>query len=151
MPDILADYREWRQQQEARVSTHSDGCHMWHKDCMIHRLAAALAVEMAKRTPSEPSTPGEGTRQSEGTSEPVAWRAYDTDGSEAVYSLYEQARAAADEWNWSVEPLYRKPTLTDAEREAIKAGIANCEDITYGGATDQEAAATLRGLLERTK
>jgi hypothetical protein len=50
MPDILADYREWRQQQEARVSTHSDGCHMWHKDCMIHRLAAALAVEMAKRT-----------------------------------------------------------------------------------------------------
>jgi hypothetical protein len=50
MPDILADYREWRQQQEARVSTHSDGCHMWHRDCMIHRLAAALAVEMAKRT-----------------------------------------------------------------------------------------------------
>jgi len=50
MPDILADYREWRQQQEARVSTHSDGCHMWHRDCMIHRLADALAVEQAKRT-----------------------------------------------------------------------------------------------------
>jgi hypothetical protein len=63
MADILADYREWRQQQAGRVSTHSDGCHMWHKDCMIHRLAAALAVEQAKRTPSEPSTLGEGTRQ----------------------------------------------------------------------------------------
>ena len=63
MADILADYREWRQQQAGRVSTHSDGCHMWHKDCMIHRLAAALASEMAKRTPSEPSTPGEGTSQ----------------------------------------------------------------------------------------
>ena len=63
MPDILADYREWRQQQEARVSTHSDGCHMWHPDCMIHRLAAALAVEQAKRTPEPPSTLGEGTRQ----------------------------------------------------------------------------------------
>jgi hypothetical protein len=50
MPGILADYREWRQQQEARVSTHSDGCHMWHRDCMIHRLADALAVEQAKRT-----------------------------------------------------------------------------------------------------
>jgi hypothetical protein len=61
--DILADYREWRQQQEARVSTHSAGCHMWHRDCMIHRLAAALAVEQAKRTPERPSTPGEGTRQ----------------------------------------------------------------------------------------
>jgi hypothetical protein len=30
---------------------------------MIHRLADALAVEQAKRTPSEPSTPGECTRQ----------------------------------------------------------------------------------------
>jgi hypothetical protein len=42
MSDILADYREWRDQQTARVSTHSDGCHMWHKDCMIHRLAAEV-------------------------------------------------------------------------------------------------------------
>jgi hypothetical protein len=42
MPDILADYREWRDQQAARVSTHSAGCHMWHRDCMIHRLADAL-------------------------------------------------------------------------------------------------------------
>jgi hypothetical protein len=42
MRDILADYREWRDQQAARVSTHSAGCHMWHRDCMIHRLADAL-------------------------------------------------------------------------------------------------------------
>lgn len=63
MNDILADYREWREQQAIRVSTHSDGCHMWHKDCMIHRLAAALAAEMAKRTPAEPSTPSDGTSQ----------------------------------------------------------------------------------------
>jgi len=61
MPDILADYREWRDQQAARVSTHSDRCHLWHRDCMIHRLADAL--ERAKRTPERPSTPGEGTRQ----------------------------------------------------------------------------------------
>jgi hypothetical protein len=53
------------------------------------------------------------------TQKPVAWRAYASDGSEAVYSLYEQARAAADEWKWSVEPLYRSATLTDEEREAI--------------------------------
>jgi hypothetical protein len=39
--------------------------------------------------------------------------------------------------------------LTDEEREAIKAGIANCEDITYGGPNDEEAAAVLRRLLER--
>ena len=41
--------------------------------------------------------------------EPVAWLAYADHGSEAVYSLYEQARAAADEWHWTVEPLYRTP------------------------------------------
>ena len=49
MKDILSDYREWRDQQAARASTHSDGCHMWHKDCMIHRLADALAVANAQR------------------------------------------------------------------------------------------------------
>jgi hypothetical protein len=42
MSDILADYREWRTQQAARVSTHSAGCHMWHERCMIDRLADAL-------------------------------------------------------------------------------------------------------------
>ena len=49
--DILADYREWRDQQATRVSTHSGGCHMWHKDCMIHRLADAL--ERARLTDEE--------------------------------------------------------------------------------------------------
>jgi hypothetical protein len=105
--------------------------------------------QAVERTPSEPSTLGEGTRQSEGTSEPVAWRAYDTDGSEAVYSLYEQARAAADEWNWSVEPLYRSPTLTDAERFVLREVM----DI-YAGEDDvasNEIAAVIDGLLERTR
>jgi len=41
--------------------------------------------------------------------------------------------------------------LTDAEREAIKDAISCCEDITYGGAADQEAADVLKALLERTK
>ena len=59
MGDILADYREWRDQQPERISTHSDRCHMWHERCMIHRLAAALA----KRTPDPSATPGEGTSQ----------------------------------------------------------------------------------------
>jgi uncharacterized protein YcaQ len=42
MPDILADYREWSDAQPVRVSTHGGRCHMWHRDCMIHRLADAL-------------------------------------------------------------------------------------------------------------
>ena len=51
MPDILADYRSWRDQQAARVSTHSAGCHMWHERCMIDRLADAL--ERARLTDEE--------------------------------------------------------------------------------------------------
>ena len=42
--DILADYREWRTQQEERIGTHSNDCHMWprHERCMIHRLAVEV-------------------------------------------------------------------------------------------------------------
>jgi hypothetical protein len=85
-----------------------------------------------------------------GHNDPVAWRAYASDGSEAVYSLYSQARAAADEWNWSVEPLYRTPqphatpgecTLTAPERAAIMRAMYRATG------TDSE---TMWQLLERT-
>jgi hypothetical protein len=47
MTDILADYREWRAEQEDRIGTHGDRCHMWprHERCMIHRLARALQIK----------------------------------------------------------------------------------------------------------
>jgi len=51
MSDILADYREWRDAQPRAIKTHSAGCHMWHRDCMIHRLADAL--ERARLTDAE--------------------------------------------------------------------------------------------------
>ncbi len=75
--------------------------------------------------------------------QPVAWRAYAADGSEssAVYALKEQADAAADEWHWSVEPLYARPMLTDAERAALH-WFAH-----YG--LPEHRAATLRALLAR--
>jgi hypothetical protein len=156
MPDILADYREWRQQQAARVSTHSDGCHMWHKDCMIHRLADALAVEQAKRTPSESSTPGGCTRQGEGTPEPVAWAVALGDEGLVLDGIY-ISRAKADEvleWrNANTEygarlmPLFRSPTLTDAEREAIREA---CDEGRWYP-QDYHHVRTLRGLLERTR
>ena len=42
--DILEDYREWHADQEYRIGTHGDRCHLWprHERCMIHRLAEAL-------------------------------------------------------------------------------------------------------------
>ena len=44
LPDILADYRQWRSQQDDRIGTHSPDCHMWprHERCMIHRLAVEV-------------------------------------------------------------------------------------------------------------
>ena len=44
MSDILADYRQWRSQQQDRIGTHSPDCHLWprHERCLIHRLAREL-------------------------------------------------------------------------------------------------------------
>lgn len=71
MPDILTDYRLWRSQQEDRIGTHSDDCHMWprHERCMIHRLAAELAnaqlvaerLRSAMDTLPTHATPSEGS------------------------------------------------------------------------------------------
>jgi hypothetical protein len=83
--------------------------------------------------------------------QPVAWVAFAADGSEssAVYMTDGEARAAADEWNWCIAPLYRSPALTDAERVALYWALATLE--TEPDALNAEAAATLRGLLERMK
>ena len=89
---------------------------------------------------------------------PVAWAVmlgnriydhYDTDGEATAVCLW--LRDFESNGKWITVPLYSHPLpmLTDEEREAIKAGIANCEDITYGGPNDEEAAAVLRRLLER--
>ena len=53
MTDILADYFDWRAEQDDRIGTHGDRCHMWprHERCMIHRLARAL--EAARLTNEE--------------------------------------------------------------------------------------------------
>lgn len=52
MPDILDDYRDWRDNYEQPLTwTHHDGCHMYHSPCMIHKLAAAL--EAARLTDKE--------------------------------------------------------------------------------------------------
>jgi hypothetical protein len=53
MTDILADYCEWRAEQEDRIGTHGIAatCGPSHERCMIHRLARAL--EAARLTNEE--------------------------------------------------------------------------------------------------
>lgn len=108
--------------------------------------------------------------------QPAAWLAFATDGSDssAVYMMQEQAQAAADEWGWSIAPLYSTPgphatpgectsqggcTLTDAEREAIEAGIKALRPRPTWNPDFVEAvcegadkhAAVLRSMLEAKK
>ena len=85
--------------------------------------------------------------------EPVAWAVMLADGHYIydVYGIEEEAKAIdeAVTGNHGVIPLYRSPTLTDADREAIEWAI-NVTSRTYddpdGGPLKREL---LRGLLER--
>jgi len=77
--------------------------------------------------------------------EPVAWVAFATDGSESRYvsATQEQAQAIADDYNWCIAPLFAG--LADAEREALE------ECVRFAFPATHPTAATLRGLLDRTK
>ena len=85
------------------------------------------------------------------SNEPAAWIAFATDGSEssAVYLMREQAQAAADDWGWSIAPLYRQPqpALNDDEIDAIEHGLERLE--LHSDSDCEQSAATLRSLLDR--
>jgi len=91
------------------------------------------------------------------THDPVAWAVNHAHGT-TVWCSEAEARRVADEWLasrlwvWAeVVPLYRSPSLTHDEREAIEWAIsktARTYDDHEGGPMKREA---LRGLLERTK
>jgi len=83
----------------------------------------------------------------------VAWAVMLADG-DRVYDVYviEEEAKAIDEavaGNHGIAPLYRSPTLTDAERFVLREvcdTYANEDDIACN-----EIAAVIDGLLERTK
>ena len=79
---------------------------------------------------------------------PFAW-AVIGDGYEYATLLAEHASAVAEEEGGIVVPLYRSPTLTAAEREAID--TAAHAAVHLYPLTGVGLAATLRGLLERLK
>jgi hypothetical protein len=85
------------------------------------------------------------------SNEPAAWIAFATDGSEssAVYLMREQAQAAADDWGWSIAPLYEQPqpALNDDEIDAIEHGLERLE--LHSDSDCEQSAATLRSLLKR--
>jgi hypothetical protein len=80
--------------------------------------------------------------------EPVAWAAVGKNGQPMWLSYSQQDAEGAVVGMADVVPLYRSPTLTDEEREAIA-----CAAESYADNDDDEdcarVAATLRGVIER--
>ena len=74
---------------------------------------------------------------------PVAWHVTG-DGYEYSTLLEEHARAIVEEEGGTVVRLYRSPSLTDAEREAVGRAEFLCAQAGL-----EKSATTLRGLLER--
>ena len=90
---------------------------------------------------------------SDGSVQPVAWAVMLADG-ERIYDVYatEEEAKAIDEavtGNHGFVPLYRSPTLTDAEREAIEWAAREADQWEDDEPVPHQHAATLRGLLER--
>jgi hypothetical protein len=91
------------------------------------------------------------------TSPAVAWAVMD--GTRTLVGYHSCSREKAEAWAREygfpgVVPLYRSPTLTDVERASVVRAIETLEGVEYLDAfsteNDATAAATLRGLLERT-
>jgi hypothetical protein len=82
MTDILADYREWAANVPTRASTHNERCHLYHTECMVHRLARRL--EEAELTDAE----------REAVASAIRWREIDAPADGDVVSRYCAARAS---------------------------------------------------------
>jgi hypothetical protein len=85
---------------------------------------------------------------SRGSQKPAAWAAFaDDSGETGATSLNRQAvEEVAARMGWQVAALYRKPILTDAEREAIEWAAQMAGNNVYFKECD-----TLRALLARLK
>ena len=99
------------------------------------------------RGAAEPSLASAGSR-------PVAWGAVASDGS-VVCMMRRRADVASCVVDGTpIVPLYRSPTLTDEEREAIAGAMWDygqyADEMGLSVAEVTERQATLRGLLERT-
>ena len=101
----------------------------------------------ASATPS-PASAGYHGSASRWKGVPVAWAAVGRNGVPMWLAYHRQDAEGAVVGIAEVVPLYRSPTLTDEEREAIAWCVGMAE--TTATECDEELAA-LRGLLERTK
>jgi hypothetical protein len=88
--------------------------------------------ETPVHTPTSHATPGEGSVPRDGT-EPVAWAVLTADGTAVLHTSCTRQGSMGYkrmmERQGEVVPLYRQPTLTDAEREALEWAAAEAKRI----------------------
>jgi hypothetical protein len=136
--DIVTRLRQWAIATDAVPASDL----MDEAAAEIERLRAIMASQTdspqaVERTPEPPSTPGEGTRQAEGIVTRLRQTRASMLGTDDEDHYWDCHDAAGE-----IERL----RLTDAEREAVD-WAAYAAEQWY----EHTAAATLRGLLERTK
>ncbi len=126
-----------------RCVSHMDGALTDEERERTNHDAAPAARAYADGEPASKCGGEAGLSSRDGTGntqKPVAWaRFFQNGGPQSVYL----DRPPAD-----AEPLYRSPTLTDEEREAVYRAEAR---LRTAYVPDDQTAATLRKLLERTK
>jgi len=101
----------------------------------------------------EPATPSPASAGSHGDA--VGWILFH--GDRMAFDVVFDDRDEAEKYSRAYErkpdivPVYRSPTLTDEEREAIERSAAAWEADAKMGLSDGGVARTLRGLLHRLK
>ena len=119
--------------------------------CDFLSASAAFATKMRDAIdppPKEESQAPDNAAKVHNNVEPAAWGVANCKG--LILDATTVIRVAVEKqskyaFDTEVVPLYRSPTLTDAEREALHHVVGDVADIT-GPVED-----TIRGLLERTK
>ena len=163
--DIVSRLRNWRGlhlAHEGRLFDEAAGeIERLRGDLEVRRLQLEAAAGDAERERLQSADPGytagisaDGEAK---TSPAAAWAVMD--GTKTLVGYHSCSREKAEAWAREygfpdVVPLYRSPTLTDAEREAVERAVETLDGWQktggYHSAIDDDAA-TLRGLLERTK
>ena len=150
-PDNAAKAPDNAEPEAWAVCAPSDGD--W-SPCFFHephaqRFANAIfgsknVVPLYRHPPVTEPMPKE--KRAEVCAGPLAWAAIRENGQPLWLSYDRSGAEGMVNGMAEVVPLYRSPTLTDAEREAVETCIADDEAMTH-----HSRAATLRGLLERLR
>ena len=145
MLSILANAADWLDEAVAEDAVDIQSDYAYHTE----------AIPLYRKPPVTEPMPKE--KRAEVCAGPLAWAAIRENGQPLWLSYDRSGAEGMVNGMAEVVPLYRQPTLTDAEREAVEEA-ADTADVAAEyfafrdaarSAVESRHAATLRGLLER--